>query len=134
MTEFKNFLLKEETEFLAQKIGDILAALQSLEQDSKSLGNRQLMHMADNIVKQMRRVLITNWSKEEMIHLKSVQKAAVALAQATDTNQQMPEVISGVRRELESLLGRLKMPVNRLVSSPQPIQRTPVPPDAKPPV
>jgi|SRR6185437_15697770 len=112
--EFKQFLLLEQEEFLAQKIGDVLTALQSLADDSPHMGNRQLVKLSEKIVEQMRKILENRWSRDEESYLRGVQKAAVALAKACDTNQNMPEVIAGAKTELESIQKKLGAPVNNL--------------------
>ncbi|MGC5098436.1 hypothetical protein ACPXA0_25900, partial [Escherichia coli] len=62
MGEFRSFLLLEQEDFLAQKVGDVLSALQSLADDSQQMGNRQLIKIADNIVQEMRKILEGRWS------------------------------------------------------------------------
>lgn len=114
MNDFKSYLLNEQQEYLAQKIGDILSALQSLSEDSQNLGSRQLVRAADNVVNQMRRVLNGRWSRQEAKYLKQVQKSAVALAKAVDTNENLPEIISGVASALEKLLNGLGFPLNKI--------------------
>lgn len=116
MGEFRSFLLLEQEEFLAQKVGDVLTALQSLAADSPNMGNRQLIKIADNIVGEMRKILEGRWSKEEEPHLRAIQKVAVALAKAIDTNDKMPDVIAGAKTALEQLQGKLGGPINDLGS------------------
>lgn len=116
MGEFRNFLLLEQEDFLAQKVGDILSALQSLSDDSGQLGNRQLVKIADNIVQEMRKILEGRWSKEEEPHLLSIQKAAVAMAKAIDTNQKMPDIIAGAKSELEKVQQKIGSPLHDLGS------------------
>ncbi len=120
MSEFKVFLLNESKEYLAQKIGDVLSALQSLEGDSRNMGNRQLVRTADHIVNQMRRVLGGRWSKQEQKYLLELQRAAVALAKAVDENAKMAEVIASVKGAVESLVGKMGVPVNQLAGGDEP--------------
>lgn len=112
--EFRQFLILEQEEFLAQKIGDVLTALQSLADDSANMGNRQLIKLSEKIVEQMRKILEGRWSKEEEPYLRSIQKAAVAIAKACDTNEKMPDVIVGAKNELEKIQGRLGAPINNI--------------------
>lgn len=116
MGEFKSYLLKEQTEFLAQKIGDVLSGVQSLSDDATNLGSRQLVRAADNIVNQMRRILNGRWSKQETRYLREIQKVAVALAKAVDSNENVPEILSGASAELEKLLSGLGYPLNKIGS------------------
>lgn len=116
MGEFRNFLLLEQEDFLAQKVGDILSALQSLTDDSSQMGNRQLIKAADHIVQEMRKILEGRWSKEEEPHLKAIQKAAVAMAKAIDTNEKMPDIIAGAKSELEKVQQKIGAPLHDLGS------------------
>lgn len=116
MGEFRSFLLVEQEEFLAQKVGDVLSALQSLASDSPNMGNRQLIKIADNIVGEMRKILEGRWPKEEEPHLRAIQKAAVAMAKAIDTNEKMPDIIAGAKSELEKVQQKIGAPLHDLGS------------------
>lgn len=116
MGEFRSFLLLEQEDFLAQKVGDVLSALQSLADDSQQMGNRQLIKIADNIVQEMRKILEGRWSKEEEPHLRAIQKAAVAMAKAIDTNEKMPDIIAGAKSELEKVQQKIGAPLHDLGS------------------
>lgn len=116
MGEFRSFLLLEQEDFLAQKVGDILSALQSLADDSGQMGNRQLIKIADHIVQEMRKILEGRWSKEEEPHLRAIQKAAVAMAKAIDTNEKMPDIIAGAKSELEKVQQKIGAPLHDLGS------------------
>lgn len=120
MGEFRRYLLLEQEEFLAQKVGDVLTALQSLDRDSRSAGNRSLIQWSEKIVDQMRKILEGRWSKEEEPHLKKIQKAAVALAKAIENNDKMPDVIASAKTELESLQKKLGVPLHNLGSVDEP--------------
>jgi hypothetical protein len=114
MGGFRSFLLLEQEDFLAQKVGDVLAALQSLSDDSGQMGNRQIIKIADNIVQEMRKILESRWSKEEEPHLRSIQKAAVAMAKAIDTNVKMVNIIAGAKSELEKVQKNIGAPLHDL--------------------
>jgi len=120
MGEFRHFLLLEQEEFLAQKVGDVLTALQSLADDSNNVGNRTLIKWSEKIVDQMRKILEGTWSKEEEPYLKRIQKAAVAIAKAIDTNDKMTDVIAGAKNELEQLQQKLGAPIHNLGSDAEP--------------
>ena len=64
---FKEFLLNESRAYLAQKIGDILSALQELKNDAPNMGARDLTQYAMRIVMLIRRVLHSSWPKDEQI-------------------------------------------------------------------
>jgi hypothetical protein len=116
MGEFRHFLILEQEEYFAQKVGDVLTALQSLADDAPNMGNRQLIKLSEKIVDQMRKILEGRWAKEEEPYLKLVQKAAVALAKAIDTNEKMAEVIASAKQELEALQQKIGAPINNIGS------------------
>jgi hypothetical protein len=115
---FKTFLLAEGQAYFGQRVGDILNALQDLEENGKSIGARQVLRHAEGIVNQIRRMLHTNWPKEEEKSLIKLQKIAVALAKTIDPQANKAEkddiatVISNSKAELESLSGELGVPLN----------------------
>lgn len=114
---FKTFILNENQQYLAQKVGDILSATQELRDDSKHMGSRDLTRFSERIVNQIRRILHSNWPREEAKHLKLLQKAGVALMKAIDEKDDLPETISGVATILEKLVANLGVPINKLASS-----------------
>jgi hypothetical protein len=56
MLSFKSFLINETQVYLAQKVGDILAAVQELRDDSQNMGTRDLTNYSMRIVNLIRRV------------------------------------------------------------------------------
>jgi hypothetical protein len=124
LSEFRQYLLTEETVHLAQKVGDLLTALQSLKTDAGNMGGRHMASTTQAIVDQMRRVLSTRWLPEERRHLVVLQRAAVALAKAVDTGDQLPETVAGATVELEKLVAAMGQPVNRMASNASPTAPT----------
>jgi predicted Rossmann fold nucleotide-binding protein DprA/Smf involved in DNA uptake len=124
MSEFKQFLLNESVEYLAQKIGDVVTAIQSLEEDSKSLGNRQLLRSSDVIVSQIRQILSGKWSQQELKYLKELQKCGVAMAKAIEGKEDMVQVLSEIRASIESLVSKMNRPINTLASDQPPPSST----------
>jgi len=120
MTTFKEFLLNEQTAYLGLKVGDILTAAQELRDDAKNMGNRDLTRFSQRIVNQIRRILHSNWPREETKHLKILQKAGVALMKAIDEKDDLGSMISGVVSVLEKLVAALGVPINKLASSDEP--------------
>jgi len=120
MGEFRKFLLLEQEEFLAQKVGDVLTALQSLADDSANVGNRTMIDWSSKIVDQMRKILEGRWSKEEEPHLKRIQKAAVAIAKAIDNNEKMTDIIAGAKNELEAIQQKIGSPIHSLANVEEP--------------
>lgn len=114
--EFKMYLLTEERVYLGTKVGDILTALQELSKDSPNMGKRHLMRLIKNIVRQIRRILRSNWSFEERQYLEVLQKVGVALMKGMDTNEDLPTLISSATSEVEQLSEKLNEPVNNLAS------------------
>lgn len=116
INKFKSFLLNESKHYLGQRSGDILTALQNLQEDSVNMGNRALIRACQGIVNQIRRILKGRWDDEDINYLKSLQKVGVAIMKSIDENEDMQEVISSSVMELEDLLKKLQVPINSLGS------------------
>lgn len=71
---FKQFLLNENKAYLGQKVGDILTAVKEINDDSKTMGSRDLVRFSERVVNQIRRILHSNWSKEEKKFLLTCKK------------------------------------------------------------
>jgi hypothetical protein len=112
--QFKSFLLNETKHYLGQRAGDILTALQNLQDDASGMGSRALIRASQGIVNQIRRILRGRWNEQDVQHLKTLQKIGVALMKAIDENQELPEVIASSVMELEGLLDKLQVPINSL--------------------
>ena len=69
---------------MGNKIGDVLTALHDLVEQGPSMGTRQLMFNVEAVVRQIRGILHTNWSKEEQKYLHVLQKVGVALMKGID--------------------------------------------------
>lgn len=111
---FKQFILNESNAYLGQKVGDILTASQELSDDSKNMGTRDLIRFSERIVNQIRRILHSNWPKEEKKHLLTLQKVGVALMKAIEDKDDLPGTIAGTVGILEKLVGKLGVPINKL--------------------
>lgn len=120
---FKEFLLNESKAYLGQKVGDILTAAQELQQDSGNMGSRDLTRFSERIVNQIRRVLHSNWPKEEKKHLVSLQKIGVALMRSIDKKDDLPGVIASVSSSLEKLVADLGTPINKFATTDTPPTR-----------
>jgi hypothetical protein len=114
MLSFKSFLINETQVYLAQKVGDILAAIQELRDDSQNMGTRDLTNYSMRIVNLIRRVLHSSWPKEERNNLITLQKVGVALMKAIDEKSDLPATISAVAGTLEKLVADLGVPINKL--------------------
>lgn len=117
---FKQFILNENKAYLGQKVGDILTATQELRDDARNMGSRDLTRFSERIVNQIRRILHSNWPREEAKHLKVLQKVGVALMKAIDEKEDLPSTISGVAGALEKLVAKFGTPINSLASQDTP--------------
>jgi flagellar hook-associated protein FlgK len=111
---FKHFLLNENKAFFATKMGDLLTALQELEQNAAHIGARQQVANAEQIVNYIRKILHDNWSKEEEQYLATLQKVGVAIMRCIDEADDMPSIIASCTREIEKLMGDIGTPINNL--------------------
>mgnify|MGYP003335258955 CR=1 FL=1 len=111
---FKTFLLNEDKAYLSQRVGDILTALKELDSDSKNMGTRDLVRFSERIVNNVRRVLHSNWSKEEQKFLLVLQKVAVAIMKAIEEKNDLPTIISSSCNTLQKLVKDLGLPINKL--------------------
>lgn len=124
--QFKSFLFNETKYYLGQRAGDILTALQNLQDDSNTLGNRALIRASQGVVNQIRRILHGRWDEGDVKYLKHLQKIGVAIMQAIDEKGDLPEVISSAVAEVEKMLSDLETPVNSLGSEDAP-KEEPIP-------
>lgn len=118
--QFRSFLLNEQRHYLGQRAGDILSALQNLQDDSGALGNRALIRACQSIVNQIRKILHGRWDEADVKYLKYLQKVGVAIMKAIDEKDDLKEVIASAASEMEGLLNKLEMPINSLGSEAMP--------------
>lgn len=111
---FKDFLILEQKAYLGEKVGDILTAAQELRDDSRHMGTRDLVRFSEKIVNQIRRILHSQWPREEKKHLKTLQKVGVALMKAIEEKDDLPTIISSSSSELEKLSGKLGVPIHKI--------------------
>ena len=111
------FILNENKIYLTQKIGDILTAVKELNDDSKNMGTRDLVRFSERIVNNIRRILHSNWSKEEKKYLLSLQKVGVAIMKAIEEKDDLPGIISSSASSLQKLVTDLGLPINKLATS-----------------
>lgn len=116
MSEFKNFIINEQKNYLTEKIGDILSATQELDDDAKNMGSRDLSRFTEKIVNQIRRVLHSNWSKENKKYLINLQKVGVSLMKSIKEKGELEKNIAGARVSLEKIISDLGLPVNKIIS------------------
>lgn len=109
---FRKYLLNEDKQYLGQKVGTLLAALENL--DSDELGNKALMRQMELIVNQIRHILHGEWLREDRPFLKKIQKVGVALAKAIDEKDNIKDTIRDANYELRKLTEKLGVPINKL--------------------
>lgn len=110
------YQINESEAYLGHKIGDILNGLQDLIQNADGMGQRQVTKSADQIVNLIRRILHTHWPEEQENQLKSLQKVGVAIKKAIEEKGDLPSIIQGAGSELEKVMEKLGMPINKLGS------------------
>lgn len=111
---FKDFLISEQHEYLADKVGDILTSVQELVEAKAQMAARHLIKNSENIVTQIRKVLHSAWLPSERKYLRVLQKCGVAIMKAIDEKGNLKEILSSVKSELEKLSEKIGEPINKL--------------------
>ncbi len=111
---FRSFLFNESRVYLAHKIGDILNAMQELQEEGPQMGKRQFMKHAERISAMIRRILHSSWPQKEVHHLKSLQKVGVAIMKSIEEKGDLEEAIKGGTAEFEKVLSNMKVPVHQI--------------------
>lgn len=114
---FKQFILNESQNYLGQKVGDILTAAQELRDDANNMGTRDLTRFSERIVNQIRRILHSNWPREQKKHLLTLQKVGVALMKSIEEKDDLPGTVAGCAASLEKLVSDLGVPIHKLAST-----------------
>ena len=112
MPRFKQFLLNENKAYFAQRVGDLLSAMQNIEEDIEQIGSRRLNVLAENIVNRIRRILHTSWTSEEKSHLPILQKIGVHLMKTIEEKGDIKESFLSCTRELEQLSSKIGLAVS----------------------
>jgi len=112
--DFGGFLLNEDKVYLSHRVGDILNALQELVENGKAMGTRQLVKNSESIVNQIRKILHSDWQKEEERHLKSLQKVGVALMRAIEEKDDLESILASSATELQKVQQDLGAPMQDL--------------------
>ena len=131
--EFKQFLIREQREYLGDRVSDVLTGIHELLQAKKQMGARQVIRNAESIANQIRKILHASWPRSEHKYLKTLQKCGVALMKAIEEKGDLPEVFNSVRSELEELSHKIGVPVNKLGSGEEekPKRPEPLPPGSE---
>lgn len=112
--DFKKFLLAEQQEYLADRINDVLTGVHEFLQAKKQMGAKYMLRNAEVIANQIRKILHASWPRSEHKHLKVLQKCGVALMKTIDDKGDLSDTVNNVRGELEKLMQKLHVPVNKL--------------------
>lgn len=114
MGRFESFLINENRSYLGHRVGDVLTALQDLEEDMPNLGSRHISKLAEGIVNQIRKIIHSNWEQKNQKYLRELQKIGVAIARTIEERGDLKEIIPGVTAALQDLSGKLGVKVNNL--------------------
>jgi hypothetical protein len=131
---FREFLLTENTNFLGQRVGDVLSALQDLKDNTAGMGKRQATAASESIVNQIRTILHINWNKKDVKSLIHLQKVGVAISKAIEEKDDLDDVLASSIDELQKMTQKLGVPINKLGSpeeAPNEAQPTIAPPEGK---
>lgn len=139
---FKLFLLNEERSYLGHRVGDVLSAMQGVQDDMPNLGTRHLTKLAEDLVNQIRKILHGHWSAKNHIHLKELQKVGVAIKKTIEEKGDLKELLPSATATVQQLMGKLGVKMNNLDApdampgqnaSPQDFQLTGSGPEQQPP-
>ena len=113
---FKDFILNENKILLAQKVGDILSALQDLNDNMKSIGTRMAVRNIENIVNQIRKILRTKWPDRDQNNIKNLQKCGVFLMKNIEEKNDLEFAVKTSISMLEKIVNSNQDLVNNLAS------------------
>jgi hypothetical protein len=112
--KFRYFLLNEDATYLASRMGDILNAIQDIQQNAQGMGAKQLVQNAERIVNQIRRVLHTNWGTDNLKLLKMLQRVGVAIKKTIEEKGDIQEILTNSANEMQDVLADMGLPLNSI--------------------
>jgi hypothetical protein len=112
MENFKEYFFLESKQFFATQCGDILNAIQNLEEEAEYIGTRNLVRYSLNIANNIRNLIHSHWTDDLKDHLKILQKAGVAILKSIEESSDLLETIKSAKATLEDLIKKLGMPIN----------------------
>ena len=97
---FKEFILLEQTNYLSEKIGDILTDAQKLRDEAPNMGSRDLTRFSERIVKKIRGILHSSWPNNAKKHLEQLSKIAANIMFAIDSSRKTatPKDLPAIKR------------------------------------
>ena len=113
---FKNYLILENEQFLAVQINNVLEDLQNLQDEIESIGTRNLVRTATIIANNIRNIIKSPWEISDKKALFSLQKCGVAVLKSIEEKSDLKELIPELVNEIQTALGYLKEPVNKIAS------------------
>ena len=114
MNSFKEFILNENKQFFATQCGDILNAIQNLEQEANYIGTRNLVRYSQNIANNIRNLIHSHWTDDVSDHLVQLQAMGVAILKSIEESSDLLETIKSCREALEKVVQKLGMPINNV--------------------
>lgn len=120
---FKQFLLNESKFRLGEKIGDLLMAMQELEEEAPHLGPRKLIVAAKEVVDDIKLIFTDRWDSSDNKYLTVLQQIGVAISKAIEVKGGIPETIAAAAARLQEILNALETPINTLGSQDQPKEK-----------
>lgn len=115
--DFKNFILEENKAYLSQKIGDLLSAIQDINENIDDMGMRQIVSNAQTVTNQIRRIIHTHWPQSEQDSLLVLQKCGVAIMKAIEEKDDLKAVLQACQQNIENISGDQGKPVNQIAGS-----------------
>lgn len=117
---FRTYVLNENKVYLAKEIGDVLNSSQELSDEVDKIGTRNLVRYGQIIVNKCRGILQGHWGNENRKFLKTLQKCAVALANAIDENDNIEDVLKSTISELQNVVNKMGVPINAFQTTEKP--------------
>ena len=111
---FREFLINEDKGSFAQRVADILSAVQDLNEKAENMGTRHLVSNAQTIANQIRRIIHTHWPEKAESNLEVLKKCGVAIMKTMDEKGDLLSILKSCEEHLEKISGEQEEPVNDL--------------------
>lgn len=114
MINFKEFIINENTVYLTGRIGDILNSIQDLIDNLENIGSRDSTRAAENIVREIRRIIRSKVPNEQIKYLKTLQKCGASIMKSVEEKNNLNIVLNSCVKEIEKVLNDLELPINKI--------------------